>query len=76
MPNSYLIWSNEHRGWWLPNSNGYTADIKLAGIYCRDEALDIVRDATRFQWGDGVPNELPVSTDDLPDDARVLLGLA
>jgi hypothetical protein len=41
----YLIWSNEHRGWWGPNRRGYSPGLLGAGTYSRDAALDICRDA-------------------------------
>ena len=41
----YVIWSNEHRGWWAPNRCGYTGEIENAGCYSRREALNICYDA-------------------------------
>jgi hypothetical protein len=45
MNESYLIWSFEHRGWWLPGALGYTkgfADFEQAGRYTREQADEIV----------------------------------
>jgi hypothetical protein len=45
----YLIWSNEHRGWWKPNRHGYTTRTDKAGQFTFDEAADIIKDANRFR---------------------------
>lgn len=80
MDEEYLVWSNEHKSWWRPNFRGYATDITFAGIYNRDDALDIVRNATKeFNWKgqdryNPIPNELPVRLVDLPDDVKSLLG--
>lgn len=67
----FLIWSNEHRAWWRPNSMGYTADIAQAGAYSGERATDICDRAT-FDWHEA-PNEVPVRMDDLPDAAKLLI---
>lgn len=41
----YLIWSNEHLGWWGRNEHGYTMDIKYAGRYSRERAIQICKKA-------------------------------
>lgn len=41
----FKIWSNEHRGWWKPNRQGYTQNRREAGIYPEDEAFEIVESA-------------------------------
>lgn len=41
----YLIWSNEHRAWWAPGSNGYVQRLAEAGRYSRQHALQICKDA-------------------------------
>ena len=33
-----LIWSGEHRAWWRPNGQGYTADRDCAGRWWANEA--------------------------------------
>lgn len=64
MKNAYLIWSNEHCGWWKPGRSGYTREMKEAGLYSRDEALRICRQAVLGSSG-GVFNELPVRLEDM-----------
>jgi hypothetical protein len=41
----WLIWSNEHRGWWKPNRCGYCKRRDEAGRYGFEEAKQIVTDA-------------------------------
>jgi len=48
----YLIWSNEHEGWWRPNHHGYTVYKEIAGVYEEKEAFDIVEKANKYiNWG-------------------------
>lgn len=58
----YVIWSNEHRAWWGPERRGYVTNLAEAGIYGRDEANLIARNA-KFGSAPGMPNEiaLPVA---------------
>jgi len=42
---TYLIWSNEHRGWWRQNRHSYTPVIEWAGMFPEDEARSIVEGA-------------------------------
>ena len=60
---NYLIWSNEHRAWWRPNSRGYTLQLEKAGRYSRDEALKHCRVRDQVP-GEPMP-ELPIREDDL-----------
>lgn len=66
MSDQYLVWSNEHRAWWRPNSAGYTRFVESAGRYSRAEAIDIARGA-RNGWpkGGGIPCEIAVSETDV-----------
>lgn len=71
MSGLYLVWSNQHRAWWRPNSAGYTKSVVAAGVYSRGEALSISHDGRDGWTGDtGVPDELPVCIDDLPRPLR------
>lgn len=67
----YLVWSNEHRSWWRPNSYGYTVHVEAAGRYSREEAIDIARGA-RNGWpkGGGIPCEIAVPERDVLDMQR------
>lgn len=61
----YLVWSNEHRGWWRPGA-GYTPKLSQARIFGREQALKICTDAIpgdalRF----GMLPEIPVRLSDL-----------
>jgi len=69
MSEPYLVWSNQHRAWWRPESRGYTTDIRGAGWYTRDEAISISGQA-RDGWGDPskAPDELAIAINDLPKD--------
>lgn len=65
----YLVWSNEHRAWWRPNSAGYTRDVRQAGRYDRATAIEISGSARRG-WTDPMrlPDELPINIQDLPPE--------
>jgi hypothetical protein len=64
-PTDYLIWSNEHRAWWRPNSRGYTVHLEAAGRYTRAEA--VLRSRSRDQRpGEPLP-EIPVREHDALD---------
>ncbi len=45
----YRIWSFEHNAWWKPDWNGYTENIKEAGIYTEENAKDICDSANLFK---------------------------
>lgn len=68
----YLIWSNEHRQWWRPNSMGYTSNISEAGLYSQGAMREIIKGAT-LDWHQA-PNELPVRAIDLPDEAKLKIN--
>lgn len=57
MDDIYLIWSNEHGAWWKPRSLGYTQDIRLAGTYDRETAIQVCDGATG-DWT-SAPAEVP-----------------
>jgi hypothetical protein len=58
--NDYLIWSNEHEGWWGPGRIGYARRIENAGRYSHAEALDIRTNAMPGRRGHFPLNEIPV----------------
>jgi hypothetical protein len=61
----YLIWSNEHGGWWGPNGCGYSTGLIGAGEYTRDEALRYCRDALPTAAHIGRISEIPVRRQDV-----------
>lgn len=63
----YLVWSNQHRAWWHPNSAGYTTHVHAAGRYSREEAMSI-SSTSRDGWRhpEDVPEELAIAERDLP----------
>lgn len=62
----WLIWSNEHMGWWGCNSRGYVESINKAGRYKFDEAVEICKSGTMkcSRFGGVIPKEIMVP--DLP----------
>ena len=65
MTHDYLIWSNEHSGWWRENRCGYAGRIEDAGRYTQAEALEICTNAMPGRR-DGEPlNEIPVREEDV-----------
>lgn len=67
MDDVYLIWSNEHMGWWGPGRHGYTRDLVGAGHYMREEALEICRKAVLQAPHVGMIAELPVRLADIAE---------
>jgi hypothetical protein len=41
----YLVWSDEHQGWWKAAERGYTPFLAQAGHYSRERAIQICTDA-------------------------------
>lgn len=54
----YLIWSNEHLGWWKPGEWGYTTATHKAGRYSKARAEQIVAKANIVPHDP--PNEIMV----------------
>lgn len=50
MNEKWLIWSNEHKAWWLPPNHGYTQKASEAGRYCFEDAVTICTDANSHGW--------------------------
>jgi hypothetical protein len=38
---TFLIWSFEHDGWWGPGEHGYTTNVRKAGQYTLERAVEI-----------------------------------
>lgn len=67
----FLVWSNEHRGWWRANRSGYTGAMPAAGRYSFEEAFAICNQANIVQNHGGQPPmetmvPAPESTEFLP----------
>lgn len=63
----YLVWSNEHGGWWKAGGWGYDAGLNEAGRFSRDEAIRICRQALPTAMHLGVISEIPVRLADLTE---------
>jgi hypothetical protein len=56
----FLIWSIEHKAWWMPNRHGYTQIKENAGRYSFNEALDIVEEGNMAPECVNFPHEAMV----------------
>ena len=65
MSDEYLIWSNEHRGWWREGSRGYTRGLRDAERFDREVALRTCRDAIPTARHIGYISEIPVRLADI-----------
>lgn len=78
MGETYVIWSNEHRGWWGPNKFGYTPDLRNAGRYSRFEAMQVCAATTLHSiahqppgvMGGKIPSELAMTESDALDSCK------
>ena len=65
----WVIWSEEHIGWWGPDEIGYTTSLARAGRYSERRARKIVDEANRYSE-EGEFNEVafpdPIGTDGKP----------
>jgi hypothetical protein len=66
----YLIWSNEHQGWWRPNERGYDSGYANAGRYTRERAIQICQNALPTAAHIGIISEIPVRVSDFEDVLR------
>ena len=66
----YLIWSNEHRGWWGPGERGYVKSAAAAGRYDREQALRVCLNALGTAGWLGMLAELPVRAEDVEEFLR------
>jgi hypothetical protein len=63
---SYLVWSNEHRGWWrAAGKRGYATGLRGAGRFSREAALSICRGAILQSAHVGSISEVPVRAADV-----------
>jgi hypothetical protein len=53
----YYLFSIEHGAWWKPNGWGYTTDLKAAGRYSAEVAIEICNKANMT----GELHELPIA---------------
>jgi hypothetical protein len=67
MADAYLIWSNEHAGWWKAGGWGYARGLNDAGRFTREQALRICRDAIPTAPYIGRISELPVRLADVEE---------
>lgn len=54
----WIIWSNEHGGFWRTNGWGYTQLVESAGVYGRAQAQRICHDGNHWQPPGATPNEV------------------
>lgn len=57
MSDSWVVWSEEHGGWWMPDALGYTRYLRDAGRYSEEQAKLIEHTANRYLPA-GVINEI------------------
>jgi hypothetical protein len=60
----YLVWSNEHQGYWRGAAWGYTEVRRLAYRYTLEEATRICLKANKYLKESAVPNEVIVPIDE------------
>lgn len=46
----WLIWSNEHKGWWKANNHGYTTDRLKARRFTCEEAVQTCHSSNHHRW--------------------------
>jgi hypothetical protein len=44
----YVIWSEEHGGWWAGGSWGYTRSLRQAHRYSQEQAAAIIKNANAY----------------------------
>lgn len=67
MDDLYLVWSNEHDGWWKPGERGYSTGLRGAGHYPREHAIRICKHALPTAGHIRRIAEIPVRLADLQD---------
>lgn len=48
-PRDHVIWSDEHKAFWRPDSMGYTNEFISAGRYTREEAVYTVSQSSEHK---------------------------
>ncbi len=41
----YVLWSQKHNRWWGPNAAGYVDELRDAGVYSLDDAIEHVENS-------------------------------
>jgi len=67
MDDPYLVWSNEHAGWWKAGGWGYDPGFLLAGQFTRAEAIEICQKALPTAAHIGTISEIPVRLADMTE---------
>jgi hypothetical protein len=67
MNDPYLVWSNEHGGWWKAGGWGYSTGLNEAGHFSRDQAIRICRNALPTAAHIGMISEIPVRLADVSE---------
>lgn len=69
-PYVYYIWSNMHKGWWAVAERGYVPGLEGAGVYTRDQAIDICQRSIPNAAHHGQIATIPVRVEDVNDFMR------
>jgi hypothetical protein len=56
----WVVWSEEHGGWWRPGEHGYTHSLKEAGRFSMERAFEIEKNANKH-LRNGVVNEVAMT---------------
>lgn len=71
----WLIWSNEHQGWWRPQQCGYTDHKELAGRYPFEEAMEICINANKhIEWEHTPDEKVPIPNEAMIPDYDDMAG--
>jgi hypothetical protein len=54
---AWVVWSEEHGGWWMAGALGYTPSLRNAGRFTQERARLIEETANRY-LPEGVINEV------------------
>jgi hypothetical protein len=62
---NWVVWSEEHGGWWKPGRTGYTQSLERAGRYTEAQAKEIEANANRY-----LPESVAFHEVAMPDPLR------